>query len=92
MFLQLNGVLNPLLNFGRNKDMRKGLRKLLKRSQQVLSVGQLQSEPLNKISNNNNNNNKNRNNNNKKNDDDVTDNKNVEEIQSRGNSKCNQKS
>ena len=33
--LLLNGILNPLLNFGRNKDMRKALRNLFKCSQQV---------------------------------------------------------
>ena len=34
-FLQLNVFLNPLLNFGRSKDMRKGLKELLKFSRQV---------------------------------------------------------
>ena len=34
-FLQLNGLLNPLLNFGRSKEMRRALKNLLKRSQQV---------------------------------------------------------
>ena len=34
-FLQLNGILNPLLNFGRSKEMRRALRNLLKCSQQV---------------------------------------------------------
>ena len=33
--LLLNGVLNPLLNFGRNKEMRRALRYLLKCSRQV---------------------------------------------------------
>ena len=33
--LQLNGILNPLLNFGRSKEMRRALRNLLKCSQQV---------------------------------------------------------
>ena len=33
--LELNGLLNPLLNFGRSKEMRRALRNLLKRSQQV---------------------------------------------------------
>ena len=36
-FLQiLNGFLNPLLNFGRNREMRRALRNLFKCSQQVL--------------------------------------------------------
>lgn len=34
-FLQLNAFLNPLLNFGRSKDMRTGLRKLIKLSRQI---------------------------------------------------------
>lgn len=35
-FLQLNSLLNPLLNFGRNKEMRRSLRNLLKPNQEVL--------------------------------------------------------
>ena len=35
-FLQLNSLLNPLLNFWRNKEMRKSLRNLLKPNQEVL--------------------------------------------------------
>ena len=34
-FLQLNSLLNPLVNFGRCRDMRRALRNLLKCSQQV---------------------------------------------------------
>ena len=34
-FLQLNAFLNPLLNFGRNKEMRAGLKRLLKVPRQV---------------------------------------------------------
>ena len=34
-FLQLNGLLNPLLNFSRSKEMRRSLAKLLKRSRQL---------------------------------------------------------
>lgn len=34
-FLQLNGLLNPLLNFSRSKQMRRSLAKLLKRSRQL---------------------------------------------------------
>ena len=34
-FLQLNSLLNPLVNFGRSKDMRRALRNLLKCSQEV---------------------------------------------------------
>ena len=33
--LQLNGLLNPLVNFGRSKEMRKALRELVKCSRQV---------------------------------------------------------
>ena len=35
-FLQLNSLLNPLLNFWRNKEMRRSLRNLLKPNQEVL--------------------------------------------------------
>ena len=38
--LLLNGLLNPLVNFGRNKRMRKALRKLMTCSQQVEPVMQ----------------------------------------------------
>lgn len=36
--LLLNGLLNPLVNFGRNKRMRKALRKLITCSQQIEPV------------------------------------------------------
>ena len=34
-FLQLNAFLNPVLNFGRNKDLRAGLKRLLKGPRQI---------------------------------------------------------
>ena len=49
--LELNGLLNPLLNFGRSKEMRKALRDLFKRSQQVQPTQQQQQQ----LNNNNNN-------------------------------------
>lgn len=49
-FIQLNGVLNPLLNFGRSRNMRKAIRDLLKCPFQV--------RPSSAVNNNNNNKNK----------------------------------
>ena len=57
IFIQLNGALNPLLNFGRSKKMRKAIRDLFKCIPQV--------QPSSFVKNNNeNNNNANNNNNN----------------------------
>ena len=52
VFIQLNGVLNPLLNLGRSRNMRKAIRDLFKCSSQ---------EQLSSAVNNNNNNNNNNN-------------------------------
>ena len=41
---ELNGLLNPLLNFNRSKEMRRALRDLLKRSQQVQPIQQQQHQ------------------------------------------------
>ena len=54
VFIQLNGVLNPLLNFGRSRNMRKAVRDLFKCSSQVQP-----SSAVNNNNNNNKNNNKN---------------------------------
>ena len=59
IFIQLNGALNPLLNFGRSKKMRKAIRDLFKCILQV--------QPLSFVNNNNDNNNSNANNNNNNN-------------------------
>ena len=54
VFIQLNGVLNPLLSFGRSRNMRKAVRDLFKCSSQVQP-----SSAVNNNNNNNKNNNKN---------------------------------
>ena len=51
VFIQFNGVLNPLLSFGRSRNMRKAVRDLFKCSSQV--------QPSSAVNNNNNNNNNN---------------------------------
>ena len=51
VFIQLNGVLNPLLNLGRSRNMRKAIRDLFKCSSQ--------EQPSSAVNNNNNNNNNN---------------------------------
>ena len=51
VFIQLNGVLNPLLNLGRSRNMRKAIRDLFKCSSQV--------QPSSAVNNNNNNSNNN---------------------------------
>ena len=51
VFIQLNGVLNPLLNLGRSRNMRKAIRDLFKCSSQ-----EQPSSAVNKNNNNNNNN------------------------------------
>ena len=48
VFIQLNGVLSPFLNFGRSRNMRKAIRDLFKSSSQVQSSSA--------VNNNNNNN------------------------------------
>ena len=40
-FLLLNSLLNPLLNFGRSKEMRRALRNLLRRHQEVQPLTRL---------------------------------------------------
>ena len=57
VFIQLNGVLNPLLNLGRSRNMRKAIRDLFKCSSQV--------QPSSAVNNNNSNNSNNNNNYNK---------------------------
>ena len=52
VFIQLNGVLNPLLNLGRSRNMRKAIRDLFKCSSQ-----EQPSSAVNNYNNNNNNNN-----------------------------------
>ena len=54
VFIQLNGVLNPLLNLGRSRNMRKAIRDLFKCSSQ-----EQPSSAVNNYNNNNNNNNNN---------------------------------
>ena len=49
VFIQLSGVLNPLLNLGRSRNMRKAIRDLFKCSSQ--------EQPSSAVNNNNNNNN-----------------------------------
>ena len=51
VFIQLNGVLNPLLNLDRSRNMRKAVRDLFKCSSQ--------EQPSSAVNNNNNNNNNN---------------------------------
>ena len=69
IFIQLNGALNPLLNFGRSKKMRKAIRDLFKCILQVqpLSFVNNNNDYNNSNANNNNNNNNSNNNNNNNN-------------------------
>lgn len=49
LFITLNGLLNPLLNYGRNEDVRKAVRGLIRRPQRV---GRILPQTIQRVQNN----------------------------------------